>query len=98
LKIVFDLVDLDVALQLDKPGTQTKNSTNDEKLDMSRWERSNHMCLKIIQKIIPKAFRGAISETTTAKIFLADIEQMFVKNEKIEIGNLLNKFCLKIVL
>ena len=33
--------------------------------------------------------------STTAKDFLADIEQRFVKNEKTEMGNLLKKFCSK---
>jgi hypothetical protein len=32
-----------------------------------------------MQKTIPEALREAVSETTTAKIFLADIDQRFVK-------------------
>jgi hypothetical protein len=95
LEIVLGLVNLDVALQSDKPAALTKDSTNDEKLDMSRWKRSNCMCFKVMQKTIPETFRGAVSETTTTKEFLAYIEQGFVKNEKIEMGNLLNFFCSK---
>ena len=48
------------------------------------------MCLMIMKKSIPEAFRGTISETvTTAKDFLAEIEKRFVKSEKAEIGTLL---------
>jgi gag-polypeptide of LTR copia-type len=95
LEIILGLVDLDVALQLDKPAAPTKDSTHDEKLGISRWERSNRMCLEVIQNTIPEAFRGAVSETTTAKEFLADIQQRFVKNEKTEMDNLLKNFCSK---
>jgi gag-polypeptide of LTR copia-type len=96
LGIILGLVDLDVALQSVKPATLTKDSTNDEKLDMSRWKRSNRMCLQVMQKIKPEAFRGAVSETIIAKEFLTNIEQKFVKNEKTEMGNLLKKFCSKL--
>ncbi|CAA0806533.1 Unknown protein, partial [Striga hermonthica] len=52
--------------------------------------KSNRMCMMIIKKAIPEAFRGTMSENiVTAKEFLADIEKRFVKNEKAEIGTLL---------
>jgi gag-polypeptide of LTR copia-type len=86
---------MDIALQENKPAELTPESSEDQKGKMNRWLRSNHMCLKIMQKTIPEAFRGDVSETTTAKEFLADIEQRFVKNEKTEMGNLLKKFCSK---
>ncbi|XP_024026759.1 uncharacterized protein LOC112093124 [Morus notabilis] len=48
------------------------------------------MCMMIIKKAIPEAFRGTMSDKiTTAKEFVADIEKRFVKNEKAEIGTLL---------
>jgi hypothetical protein len=46
-------------------------------------------------KIIPEAFRGIISKITTAKEFLTDIEQKFVRNDKAELDILLKKFCSK---
>ena len=50
------------------------------------------MCLMIIKKIVPKAFRGTMSEiTVTAKEFLQDIEKRFVKNEKAEVSTLLTR-------
>ena len=48
------------------------------------------MCIMIMKKAIPEAFRGSVTEKiTTTKEFLAPIEQRFVKNEKVEIGTLL---------
>jgi len=47
--------------------------------------------MMIMKKAIPKPFRGTMSEDiiATAKLFLADIEKRFVKNEMAEIGTIL---------
>ena len=48
------------------------------------------MCMMIMKKAIPEAFRGTISKKIiTAKEFLTNIEKRFVKNEKAKIGTLL---------
>ena len=48
------------------------------------------MCITIMKKAIPVAFRGLMFEKATiTKQFLAELEQRFVKNEKAEIGTLL---------
>ena len=50
------------------------------------------MILMIMERAIPKAFRGTMSEQiTTAKSFLEDIEKRFAKNEKAETSTLLAK-------
>ncbi|XP_027096049.1 uncharacterized protein [Coffea arabica] len=85
-------MDLDLALRIDSPPPLTDQSTSDEKRNNERWERSNRLCLMIIKKTVPEAFRGTMSETTaTAKEFLQDIEKRFVKNEKTEINTLLTR-------
>ena len=59
-------------------------------MEIERWERSNQTYIMIMKKAILKAFRGLMFETATmAKEFLVEIEQRFVKNEKIEISRLL---------
>ena len=48
------------------------------------------MCLMIIKKAIPEAFRGTMSETIKiAKEFLEEIKNIFAKNEKSETSTLL---------
>ena len=48
------------------------------------------MCIMIMKKAIPEAFKGTLSEKITMdKEFLVDIEKRFVKNEKAEIDTLL---------
>ena len=83
LQIVLDVMDLDLALRVSSPSPLTVESSSGEKRDIERWEKSNHMCLMIIQKTIPEAFRGTISETIkTAKEFLEEIKNRFTKNKK----------------
>ena len=103
LLIVLGCLDLDMALDVEKPiiGYSMRRrallptSSEEEKTKMARWLRSNKMCLRVMQKTIPEAFRGPVSESTMAKAYLADIEQRFVRNEKAEIGILLKEFCSK---
>ena len=55
-------MDLDLALRVSSPAPLTVESSSDKKRDIERWEKSNRMCLMIIKKVIPKAFRGTILE------------------------------------
>ena len=83
-------MDLDLALRVSSPTPLTDESSSNEKRDIERWEKSNRMCLMIIKKVIPKAFRGTISKTIkTTKEFLEEIKHRFAKNEKSETSTLL---------
>ena len=91
LEIILGIMDLDIALQSDCPSL-TDASTSDEKRERERWTKSNRICMMIMKKTIPEAFRAIVSDTvTTAKGFLAEIEKRFAKNEKSEISTLLGK-------
>ena len=50
LQIVLGVMDLDLALRVSSPVPLTVESSYDEKRDIERWEKSNHMCLMIIKK------------------------------------------------
>ncbi|KAL0392938.1 UNVERIFIED_CONTAM: hypothetical protein Sradi_2516600 [Sesamum radiatum] len=96
LEIVLGVMDLDLALREDFPPAITDKSTSEQKREKERWEKSNRMCVMIMKKSIPKAFRGTMSETLTKpKDFLEHIENRFVKNEKAEIGTLLTSLISK---
>ncbi|XP_014632529.1 uncharacterized protein [Glycine max] len=81
-------MDLDLALRMERP-ISTLETSNEVKIE--KWDQSNRMCLVIMKRSIPKAFRGSISEGQSAKKFLEKIEQYFAKNEKAEMSNLLAK-------
>ncbi|KAJ4712930.1 hypothetical protein OWV82_015094 [Melia azedarach] len=83
-------MDLDIALRKGCPPSLTDKSTSDDKREKERWEKSNRMCMMIMNRVILEAFRGTMSKKiTTAKDFLVDIEKRFVKNEKAEMCTLL---------
>ena len=62
LSIVLPVMDLDMALTVDSPLPLTNESTLNNKREMERWERSNRMCIMIMKKAIPEAFRSSIIE------------------------------------
>ncbi|XP_022842051.1 uncharacterized protein LOC111365747 [Olea europaea var. sylvestris] len=88
MEIVLGCMDLDLALRSDRPASTPENP-NEGKIE--KWDRSNRMCLMIMKHSIPKAFRGSITESGSAKKFFEEIEQYFAKNEKSEASNLLAK-------
>ena len=90
LQIVLGVMDLELALRVSSPEPLTVKISSDEKRDIERWEKSNRMCLMIIKKAIPEAFKGTISKMIkTAKEFLEEIKNRFAKNEKSETSTLL---------
>ena len=93
LSIVVGVMDLDLALRVDSPAPVTDLSTSDQKREFETWKRSNRMCMMIIKRVIPEAFRGKMSDDiTTSKAFLTDIEKRFIKNKKAGIGTILTTF------
>ncbi|KAL9666742.1 hypothetical protein QQ045_001080 [Rhodiola kirilowii] len=90
--IVLGCMDLDLALRVPKPDAITATSSESDMAYMGTWECSNRLSLMIIRHDIPEAFRSAVpNEDTTAKDYLAAIEQRFVKNDKAETSALLAK-------
>ncbi|XP_025983782.2 uncharacterized protein [Glycine max] len=88
VEIVLGCMDLYLALRMKQP-TSTPEASNEVKIE--KWDRSNRMCIMIMKRSIPEVFQGFISEGENAKKFIDEIEQYFVKNEKVETSNLLAK-------
>ncbi|KAJ3688525.1 hypothetical protein LUZ61_017689 [Rhynchospora tenuis] len=82
LLIVLGCLDLDYALREDKPSEIVAKSTQQHIQNVAQWNRSNRMVLMIIKKTIPEAFRGTISDSDPAKVYLEEIEKRFAKSEK----------------
>ncbi|KAF7827012.1 Retrovirus-related Pol polyprotein from transposon TNT 1-94 [Senna tora] len=89
--IVFGCLDLDHAFRLDRPTAFTDGSSNVDRIAYEKWERSNCMCVMIMQHSIPESLRGGISEDSDAKGFLKQISDRFATNEKVETSTLLSK-------
>jgi len=88
--IYLGVHDHDLALRVGQPKALTDESTPEQKAETEKWEKSNRICLMIMKKSIPEAFRDTSSENiATAKEYLEDIQKRFTKNEKAEICTLL---------
>ncbi|KAF2308039.1 hypothetical protein GH714_034672 [Hevea brasiliensis] len=91
--ITLGVMGLNLALRVPKLANLTDKSTSDEKREMEKWEKSNHISLMVIKCAIPEAFRGTMSDQVdTAKAFLEDLEKRFAKNEKAKTSTILAKF------
>ena len=88
VEIILGCMDLDLPLRTERP-IFTPETSNEVKI--KKWDWSNRMCLMIMKRSIPEAFRGFISEGQGAKKFLEEIEQYFSKIEKMDRSNLLAK-------
>lgn len=76
-------MDIDLILRIDCPLALMDESTFDVKKDMEKWEKSKHMYMMIMKKVILKAFKSSMfQKITTTKEFLVDNEKIFVNNEK----------------
>ncbi|XP_010546415.1 PREDICTED: uncharacterized protein LOC104818495 [Tarenaya hassleriana] len=84
-------MDLDLALRVNEPAALTDASSDDDKKNFERWDRSNRMCLMIMKRAISEIFKGSIAKGANAKTFLDAIEERFAKNEKAETSTLLAK-------
>ena len=86
LLIILGVMDLDLALRVDYPAPVTNLSTSDQKSEFERWERSNCMCMMIIKRAIPEAFRGAMSDDITKlKLSLQISKKVLSKMKKLKL-------------
>ena len=74
LLITLGCLDLELALQIDKPNPITVESTDEQKDQFEKWERSNRLSLMIIKSTIAKNIRRSVSDNEIAKNFLDSIK------------------------
>ncbi|AED96393.1 transmembrane protein [Arabidopsis thaliana] len=76
LLLVLALMDLDLSLMTERPSSPK---------ELKHWDRSNRVSIMIMKIRIPQGFRGVVpDDVTTAKDFLASLENFFAKNEEAE--------------
>jgi hypothetical protein len=84
VEIILGCLDLDIALQNAKPPVLATDSPENVQNVHARWMMSNRLCLKVMQMTIPESFRGHVSDFTLAFDYLKELEQMFVRNERLK--------------
>eukprot|EP00257_Ricinus_communis_P016086 XP_015574143.1 uncharacterized protein LOC107261190 [Ricinus communis] len=68
------VLDLDLALQIEKPTTITNESSNEEKALYKAWERPNILSLMFMRMTVANNLKSTIPKTDSAKEFKMIIE------------------------
>lgn len=75
--ILLGVMDLELALKVERPVDITKkSSSDDDKRGIEKWDGSSRMSHMIMKRVIPEAFRSIMFEqVTTIKDFLEEIKK-----------------------
>jgi hypothetical protein len=85
------VLDLDVALESEKPAAITSNSSAKEKSTFKAWERSNRLSLKFMRMTVENNIKSNLPTTENVKEFLKSVEERFRTTDKSLAGTLVAK-------
>ncbi|XP_027368150.1 uncharacterized protein LOC113874128 [Abrus precatorius] len=86
----LDVLDLDLALQEEKPTDITDTSSNEEKTHYKAWERSNRLSLMFMRISVAENIRTALLKTESAKQFMKSVEEHSQTADKSLAGTLMS--------
>ncbi|XP_027364268.1 uncharacterized protein LOC113871375 [Abrus precatorius] len=84
------VLDLDVALQVEKPTAITATSSNEEKAHFKAWERSNRLSLIFMQMSVASNIKSAFPKTDVATQFMKNVEERSQTANKSLAGTLMS--------
>ncbi|XP_052728581.1 uncharacterized protein LOC108321215 [Vigna angularis] len=84
------VLDLDLALQVEKPAVITDISSIEEKAHYKAWERSNRLSLMFMRMSIASNIKSAIPKTENAKEFMKFVEERSQTADKSLAGTLMS--------
>ncbi|XP_022864320.1 uncharacterized protein LOC111384288 [Olea europaea var. sylvestris] len=90
-QVQFNLgvLDLDLALQVEKPADLTDESSADEKSFHKAWERSNRLSLMFMRMTLAKNIKSTIPKTESAKEYMKFVEERSQTTDKSLAGTLM---------
>ena len=71
------ILDLDIALESEKPAAITGEGSAEEKSIFKAWEISNRLSLKFMRITIANNIKSTLPETENAKEFLKSLRESF---------------------
>lgn len=84
------ILDLDLALQAEKPAAITDESSNDEKSFHKAWERSNRLSLMFMRMTVANNSKTSLPKTNNAKEFMKFVEERSQTADKSLAGTLMS--------
>ncbi|KAG6530953.1 hypothetical protein ZIOFF_004722 [Zingiber officinale] len=83
------VLDLDLALQVEKPAAITNASGNEERAHYKAWERSNRLSLMFMRMSIANNIKSALPKTESAKEFMEFVKERSQTADKSLAGTLM---------
>ena len=83
-------LNLDLALQVEKPTAITDKSSTEEKAFYKAWERLNRLSLMFIQIIVANNLKSTLATTESAKEFKKLLEEKSQTIDKSLVGTLMS--------
>ncbi|KAL1317966.1 hypothetical protein AAHE18_15G171700 [Arachis hypogaea] len=71
----LSVLNLDLAIQVQKPAAITVLSSNEEKAHYKAWKKSNRLSLKFMRMSIANSIKSALSKSNNAKEFMKLVEE-----------------------
>ncbi|XP_062020710.1 uncharacterized protein LOC133737104 [Rosa rugosa] len=89
------VLDMDSALQTEKPAALTNESTDEEKVFHKAWEKSNRLSIMLMRMTIANNIMTTLPKAEIAKEFLKNIEDRFKSADKSLAGTLMAELTTK---
>nr|KYP44837.1 hypothetical protein KK1_033643 [Cajanus cajan] len=84
------VLDLDLAIQVEKPTAITDDNSNEEKVHYKAWEKSNRLSLIFMRMSIENNIKSALPKTESAKEFMKFVEERSQIADKFFAGTLMS--------
>ncbi|KAJ4962907.1 hypothetical protein NE237_022846 [Protea cynaroides] len=91
LELTLGCMNLDLAINEEKPEDLTDESTLDQRDYYAKWQRSNNMSLRLIKANMSRTIRRSIPDKPTAREYLDAIKEQYVNTDSSTVSTLIAK-------
>ncbi|KAJ4950787.1 hypothetical protein NE237_027619 [Protea cynaroides] len=91
LELTLGYLNLDLAINEEKPEDLTDESTPNQRDYYAKWQRSNNMSLRLIKANMSRTIRRSIPDKPTAREYLDAIKEQYVSTDSSTMSTLIAK-------
>ncbi|KAJ4970668.1 hypothetical protein NE237_003767 [Protea cynaroides] len=91
LELTLGYMNLNLAINEEKPEDLTDESTPDQRNYYAKWQRSNNMSLRLIKANMSRAIRRPILNKLTVREYLDSIKEQYVSTDSSTVSTLIAK-------
>ncbi|KAJ4972611.1 hypothetical protein NE237_005785 [Protea cynaroides] len=91
LELILGCLNLDLAINEEKPEDLTDESTPDQRDYYANWQKINNMSLRLIKANMNRTIRKSILDKPTAREYLDAIKEQYVSTDSYIVSTLIAK-------